>query len=69
MITNRLIVRFSPSWSVTDYSTTMASADFSRQALLRLFRKKTIWSVRETSSDKGIVFLSYTYFIYTDRSE
>ena len=25
--------------------------------------------VRETSSDKGIVFPSYTYFIYTDRSE
>ena len=24
----RLIVRFSPSWSVTDYSTTMTSADF-----------------------------------------
>ena len=32
------------------------------------FRKKTIWSVRETSSDKGIVFPS-THFIYTDRSE
>ena len=49
----------------------MASADFSRQALLRFFRKKkkTIWSVRETSSDKGIVFPSYTYLIYTDRSE
>ena len=47
----------------------MTSADFSRQALLRLFRKKTIWSVRETSSDKGIVFPSYAYFIYTDRSE
>ena len=47
----------------------MAYADFSRQALLRLFRKKTIWSVRETSSDKGIVFPSYAYFIYTDRSE
>ena len=25
--------------------------------------------VRETSSDKGIVFPSYAYFIYTDRSE
>ena len=50
--------------------TTMTSADFSRQALLCFFRKKkTIWSVRETSSDKGIVFPSYTHFIYTDRSE
>jgi len=28
-----------PSWSVIDYSTTMAFADFSRQALLRFFRK------------------------------
>ena len=27
------------SWSVIDYSTTMAFADFSRQALLRFFRK------------------------------
>ena len=33
------IYRFSPSWSVIEYSTTMASADFSRQALLRFFRK------------------------------
>ena len=47
----------------------MASADFSQQALLHFFRKQTIWSVRETSSDKGIVFPSYAYFIYTDRSE
>ena len=55
----------------------MASADFSRQALLHFFRKKkTIWGVREPSSDKGIVFPSYTYFIFsqaqgnsTDRSE
>ena len=36
----RLIVRFSPSCSVIEYCTTMASADFSRQALLRFFRKK-----------------------------
>ena len=50
-------------------STTMASADFSRQALLRFFRKKTIWSVRETSSDKGLFFPSYTHFIYTNHSE
>ena len=35
----RLIVRFSPSCNVIDYCTTMASADFSRQALLRFFRK------------------------------
>ena len=28
-----------PSWSVIEYSTTMASDDFSRQALLRFFRK------------------------------
>jgi len=47
----------------------MASADFSRQALLHTFRKKTILYVRETSSDKGIVFPSYTCFIYTNRSE
>ena len=33
--------------------TAMAPADFSRQALLRFFRKK-IWNVRETSSDKSI---------------
>ena len=30
------------------------------------FVKSTIWSVRETSLDKGIVFPSYTHFIYTD---
>ena len=29
----------------------------------------TIRHVRETSSDKGVVFPSYAYFIYTDRSE
>ena len=34
-----LIVRFSPSCNVIDYCTTMTSADFSRQALLRFFRK------------------------------
>lgn len=33
------------------------------------FVKATILHVRETSPDKGIVFPSYTYFIYTDRSE
>ena len=36
----RLIVRFSPSCNVIEYCTTMESADFSRQALLRFFRKK-----------------------------
>ena len=36
----RLIYRFCPSWNVIEYSTTMASADFSRQALLHDFRKK-----------------------------
>ena len=35
----RLIYRFCPSWNVIEYSTTMASADFSRQALLHDFRK------------------------------
>ena len=34
-----LIVRFSPSCNVIDYCTTMTSADFSRQTLLRFFRK------------------------------
>ncbi len=33
------------------------------------FVKATNRHVRETSSDKGIVFPSYTYFIYTNRSE
>ncbi len=33
------------------------------------FIKATNHHVRETSSDKGIIFPSYTYFIYTDRSE
>ena len=47
----------------------MASADFSRQALLHDFRKATNRHVRETSSDKGLFFPSYTHFIYTDRSE
>ena len=48
----------------------MASADFLRQALLHDFRRKiTIRHVRKTSSDKGIIFPSYTHFIYTDRSE
>ena len=46
----------------------MTSADFSRQALLHNFRKKTIRHVRETFSDKLIIFPSYTYFIYTNRS-
>ena len=31
--------------------------------------KATNHHVRETSSDKGIVFPSYAYFIYTNRSE
>jgi len=48
----------------------MTSADFLRQALLHDFRKKkTIYHVRKTSSDKGIIFPSYTYFIYTKHSE
>ena len=33
------------------------------------FVKKTILYVRETSSDRGINFPSYVYFIYIDRSE
>lgn len=33
------------------------------------FVKATILHARETSPDKGIVFPSYTYFIYTDHSE
>ena len=47
----------------------MTSADFLRQALLHDFRKKIIYHVRKTSSDKGIIFPSYTYFIYTYHSE
>ena len=31
--------------------------------------KKTIYHVRKTSSDKGIIFPSYTHFIYTNHSE
>ena len=49
--------------------TTMTSADFSRLALLLAFHKIAIRQVHETSSDKGIVFPSYTHFIYTNRSE
>ena len=57
---------------------TMTSADFSRQALLRHGTSNTSSSpcVRETSSDKGLFFPSYTHFIFsqaqgnsTDRSE
>jgi hypothetical protein len=33
------------------------------------FVSATIHHVRETSSDKHIIFSSYTYFIYTDHSE
>ena len=33
------------------------------------FVKATNRHVRETSSDKGIVFPSYIHFIYIDRSE
>ena len=61
----RLIYRFCPSWNVIEYSTTMASADFSRQALLHDFRKKTTnRHVRETSLVKYAVFPSYTHLIY-----
>ena len=49
--------------------TTMTYADFSRLALLLEFRNIAVRQVRETSSDKGIVFPSYTHFIYTNRSE
>ena len=50
---------------------TMTSADFSRQALLRHGTSNTSSSpcVRETSSDKGLFFPSYTHFIYTNHSE
>ena len=33
------------------------------------FVKATNRHVRETSSDKGIIFSSYTHFIYTNHSE
>ena len=33
------------------------------------FVKKTIHHVRKTSSDKGIIFPSYTYFIYNNHPE
>jgi len=33
------------------------------------FVKATNRHVRETSSDKGLFFPSYTYFIYTNHSE
>ena len=70
--------RFSPSLQTTRVLGTMTSADFSRQALLRHGTSNTSSSpcVREISSDKGIVFPSYTHFIFsqaqgnsTDRSE
>lgn len=50
---------------------TTTSADFSRQALLHHGTSNDSSSpyVRETSSDKGINFQSYTYFIYINRSE
>ena len=34
-----------------------------------LYVKATIRHVRETSSDKGLFFPSYTHFIYTNHSE
>ena len=40
-----------------------------RKRILLAFRNIAIRQVRETSSDKGIVFPSYTHFIYTNRSE
>ena len=47
-----------------DNFTTITSADFSRQALLRTFRKKkTSPHVRETSSDKGH-YLSILYLLH-----
>ena len=49
--------------------TTMTTADFSRLAILHAFRNMIIRQVRETSSDKGIDFPSYSHFIYTNRSE
>lgn len=49
---------------------TMASADiFHGKLYFMFFVKTTISHVRETSSYEGIVFPSYTYFIYTDHSE
>lgn len=60
------------------YNKNMTSADFSRQTLLRQGTSNISSSpcVRETSSDKSIIFPSYTYFIFsqaqgnsTDRSE
>lgn len=60
---------FRTAWGVLTPPTTMAFADFSRQALLHNFRKKAICRVREPSPDKGIIFPPYTCFIYTDRSE
>lgn len=41
----RLIYRFCPSWRVIENSITIASADFSQQALLRFFRKKKLFEV------------------------
>ena len=63
--------RFSPSLQTTRVLGTMTSADFSRQALLRHGTSNTSSSpcVRETSSDKGLFFPSYTHFIYTNHSE
>ncbi len=47
----------------------MSSSDFSRLALLHAFRIIAVRQDRETSSDKGIVFPSYTHFIYNNPSE
>ena len=44
----------------------MASADFSRQALLHGFRKETKHHVRETSLVKHVVFPSYTHLYPLD---
>ena len=66
-----LLLSHLPTSHTTRVLGTMTSADFSRQALLRHGTSNTLSSpcVRETSSDKDIIFPSYTHFIYTDRSE
>ena len=54
----------------TRTSNTMTSDDFSRQALLRHGTSITSSSpcVPETSSDKNIIFPSYTYLIFSQNS-
>ena len=58
---------FGPSRTVSQFGT-LASADFSRLALLRVSEKKSRLHVRETSRGKTITFIPYIRIIYSTAS-